>query len=204
MLSRWLERKIDAVRSRETIDAAIRPPSGSVGAVRLVRNGAALALVAVLAMAVVALAAAHFQPGATYQGKDGYCSSNVPGTTCEFKFQASSDGRLLRFVGRTVIDAWGCSNGGGEALLGGKMEGATPIPPVQVRASGALYGSVMYTFRPTQAPVEHLKASVTGHLGTSGKTVTIALHMSSQANSRPCSTQPVTLAERGSSLGGPH
>jgi hypothetical protein len=185
------------VGSRERIDAATGPRPGLGGGLRAVRNGAGLAPVAVLVMAAVALAAVHFRPSATYTGKDSYCSSNVQGTTCAFKFQASADGRSLRFVGKTVIDAWGCGNGGGEALLGGKMKGATPIPLVKVRASGVLYGSVKYTFQPTQAPVEHFKAWVTGHLGKSGKTATITLHMSSQANSRSCSIQPVTLAAHG-------
>ena len=68
-----------------------------------------------------------------------------------FKFRASRDGLSLRFVGKTVIDAWGCGAGGGEALLGGEAKYRTPIPLVKVRADGRLYGSISYVFTPTAA-----------------------------------------------------
>lgn len=191
------------MRLDETTDAATGRAPGSGGVARAVRRGAALALPALLATGAVALAAAHFLSGATYTGRDSYCSSRVDGTTCEFRFHASTDGRSMRFVGKTVIDSWRCRNGGGEALLGGKVKGATPIPLVKVRANGTLYGSASYTFRPTQAPPQHYKAVVTGHLGNSGKTAVITFHntyISSHGN-QSCATQPVTLAERGSTQG---
>ena len=178
---------VDALRAR-----------GSRGAGRAVRLGAALAVAAWLVTAAAALAAAHFGPGSTYTGRDSYCSSRVSGTTCVFKFRASRDGMSLGFVGETVIDAWGCRGGGGEALLGGKTKYATPIPLVKVRANGTLYGGVSYVFTPTAAPPEHFKVTVTGRLAESGRTATIVFHQSSasSAENRGCATQPVTLTER--------
>ena len=86
------------------------------------------------------MAAARLTHGALYTGRS--CSSSgIPRTTCVFKFRAASDGLSLRFVGATVIDAWGCRAGGGEALLGGEVKGATPIPRVKLQAHGKLYGS---------------------------------------------------------------
>lgn len=171
---------------------------GSCGGARAVRRGVALALIALLATAAAALAAARFRPAATYTGRDSYCSSRVPRTTCMFKFRASPDGQSLRFVGTTVIDAWGCSGGGGEALLGGEVKGATPIPLVKVRANGKLYGSDSYVFRPTQAPPDHYEVTVTGQLAKSARTAVITFHNTyiSSGGNRPCTTQPVTLTAR--------
>jgi hypothetical protein len=171
---------------------------GSKGAARAVRRGTALALVALLITGAAALAAAQFRPGATYTGRDSYCSSRVPGTTCVFRFRASRDGLSLRFVGKTVIDAWGCGAGGGEALLGGEAKYRTPIPLVKVRPKGKLYGSVSYVFTPTAAAPERLKVTVTGQLAESGRTATITLHQTSSSSSgnRGCATQPVTLIAR--------
>lgn len=171
---------------------------GSSGAARAVRRGAALALVALLATAAAALGAAHFRPAATYTGRDSACSSRVPRTTCVFKFRASRDGLTLRFVGKTVIDTWGCRGGGGEALLGGEVKGATPIPLVKVQANGKLSGSGSYIFRPTQAPPEHYKVTVTGQLAKSARTAVITFHNTyiSSSGNRPCATQPVTLTAR--------
>lgn len=171
---------------------------GSRGAARAVRRGVALAFVALGVMAAAALAAAHFRPGATYTGRDSYCSSRVPRTTCTFKFRASPDGLSLRFVGTTVIDAWGCRGGGGEALLGGEVKGATPIPLVKVQANRRLYGSGNYVLQPTQGPPHHYKVTVTGKLGKSARTAVITFHntyISSNGN-QPCATQPVTLTAR--------
>lgn len=171
---------------------------GSRDVARAVRRAFALAFAALLLTAAAALAAAHFNGAATYTGRDSYCSSRVPRTTCTFRFRASQDGLSLRFVGTTVIDAWGCSGGGGEALLGGEVKGATPIPLVKVEANGRLYGSSSYVFQPTQAPPEHYKVTVTGQLAKSARTAVITFHniyISSSGN-RPCVTQPVTLTAR--------
>jgi hypothetical protein len=183
---------------QERPGVAAGPTGGSSGAARAGRRGAALALVALLATAAAALAAAHFRPGAAYTGRDGYCSSRVPGTTCMFKFRASRDGLSLRFVGKTVIDAWGCRGGGGEALLGGEAKYATPIPLVKVQANGKLYGSGSYVLRPTHAAPDHYNATVTGHLAKSGRTAVITFHNTyiSSSGNQPCATQPVTLTER--------
>ena len=115
-----------------------------------------------------------------------------------FKFRASPDGLSLRFVGTTVIDAWRCRGGGGEALLGGEVKGATPIPLVKVQANGRLYGSSSYVFRPTQAPPDHYKVTVTGQLAKSARTAVITFHNTyiSSSGNRPCTTQPVTLTAR--------
>ena len=177
---------------------AVARSCGSSGAARAVRRGVGLAFVALLLTAAAALAAAHFRTSATYTGRDSYCSSRVPRTTCMFKFRASPDGLSLRFVGATVIDAWRCRGGGGEALLGGEVKGATPIPLVKVQANGRLYGSRSYVFRPTQAPPDHYKVTVTGQLAKSGRTAVITFHNTyiSSSGNRPCSTQPVTLTAR--------
>lgn len=182
----------------ERTGVTARRTRGSCGAGRPARWGTALAFVALLVSAATALAAAHFGPGATYTGRDSYCSSRVPGTTCAFRFRASRDGLSLRSVGKTVIDAWGCRGGGGEALLGGQAKDATPVPLVKVRANGSLFGSISYTFTPTAAAPEHLKVTVTGRLAESGKTAMIAFHQTSASSSgnRGCATQPVTFTER--------
>src|SRR5690242_16599281 len=89
-----------------------------------------------------ATAAVHFVPGALYTGKTCATPPGLPHTGCTFDFRASADGSSLRFTGITVIDSWRCKGGGGEALIGGKAKGATPVPLVRVRATGALYGSL--------------------------------------------------------------
>jgi hypothetical protein len=183
---------------REKTGVAARRTRGSGGATGEVRWGVALAFAASLVTVAAALAAAHFGPGSTYTGRDAYCSSRVSGTNCVFKFRASRDGLSLRFVGETVIDAWGCREGGGEALLGGKATFATPIPLVTVGANGKLYGSISYVLAPTAAPPEHLKVTVTGRLAESGRTAMIVFHQTSASSNanEGCATQPVTLTER--------
>lgn len=184
---------------RERRGVAARRSRVSRAAARAVRRGPALAMAALLVSAAAALAAEHFRASATYTGRSCSASSFAPpGTTCVFKFRASGDGLSLRFVGKTVIDTWGCGQGGGEALLGGEAKYAAPIPLVKVRPSGKLYGSVSYVFTPTSAPPEHLKVTVTGQLATSGRTATITFHQTSSSGSgtRGCATQPVTLRER--------
>jgi hypothetical protein len=173
---------------------------------RTPRRGAALAIVGLSIATAGALAAthSHFRSGALYTGKDALCDSHVPGTTCVFTFRASKDGLSLRFVGKTVIDSWGCRGGGGEALLGGEARGATPIPRIRVSKNGSLHGSVGYVFRPTSAPPEHYTSTVTGHVSRAGKAAVIAFHVALNSSRYPCSTQPVTITERGSDLGGPH
>lgn len=162
-----------------------------------IRSVTAVALAGLLLTAAGALAATRLMDGAVYTGKSGFCGSTISGTTCVFRFRASADGRSLRFVGKTVIDGWACRGGGGEALLGGKLknEMPTPIPVVKARTNGTLYGSVTYTLRPTSAPPEHEKSTVTGHLANAGKKAVVTFHnvyLSSHGNI-PCATQPVTL-----------
>lgn len=171
---------------------------------RAPRRGAALAIAGLLVGAAGALAATHLRPGALYTGKDSQCGSSVPGTTCVFRFRASNDGMSLRFAGKTVIDSWGCRGGGGEALLGGEAKGATPIPLIKLSKDGTLHGSVGYVLRPSGAPPAHYTSTVTGHMSRAGKTAVITFHVSLNSGRSPCSTQPVTLAERGSAVGGPH
>ena len=175
----------------------------SAGFARAVRCGAGLAVAGLLVAAAGALAAAHFRPGALYVGKSSACGSTVPGTTCMFRFRASTDGRSLRFDGKTVIDTWGCRGGGGEALLGGKARDATPIPLIRLRADGTLHGSVGYVLRPTSAPPEHYTSTVTGHLSRAGKAAVITFHISFNSSRSPCATQPVTITEPGNAVGGP-
>jgi len=171
---------------------------------RAPRRGAALAIAGLLVAAAAALAATQFRPGALYTRKDSQCGSSVPGTTCVFRFRASKDGLSLRFAGKTVIDSWGCRGGGGEALLGGETKGATPIPLIELSKGGRLHGSVGYVLRPTGAPPTHYTSTVTGHISRTGKTAVISFHISSTSSRSPCSTQPVTIAERGSAVGRSH
>lgn len=174
---------------------ARRGPGGLAGTVC---RGTGLAVAGLLLAAAAALAAAQFRPGASYTGKSAACGSTVRGTTCGFSFRASADGQSLRFVGKTVIDTWGCRGGGGEALLGGKVKFATPIPVVSVRADGTLHGSVGYVFRPTGALPERITSSVTGRLSPGGKSAVITFHMTSKSARSPCVTRPVTIAVHGS------
>ncbi len=138
-----------------------------------------LAVLVVLVAASSALAAAHFRAGASYTGKTCQ-STQVKGTTCVYRFRASSNGTTLKFVGTTVITGWGCNGGGGEALLGGKHEGADALPVIKVQPKGTLYGS---------AGKGDAEVSVTGHLAGSGKTATVTFHLTNEG----CRTSPVTL-----------
>ena len=161
-----------------------------------VRRAAVLAVIGLLVAAAGALAAARFTHGALYTGRS--CSSSgIPRTTCVFKFRASNDGRSLRFVGATVVDTWRCKGGGGEALLGGEVKGATPIPRVQLRANGKLYGSVNYVLRPTQGAPARYTSTVTGHVAKAGKSAVVTFHNTyiSGSGNQPCATQPVTLTK---------
>ena len=147
---------------------------------RSARRASVFAVLVVLVAAGSALAGAHFDPGASYTGKT--CrTSNVKGTTCVYKFRASSNGATLKFVGTTVITGWGCHGGGGEALLGGRHDGADALPVIQVKPNGALYGG---------AGKGDTEVSVTGHLASSGKTATVTFHLTNEG----CHTSAVTLA----------
>lgn len=164
---------------------------------RRIRRATAVALAVLLVPVAVAVAAAHLKPGALYTGKTGDCGSSVHGTTCVVKFRASASGLSMKFVGKTVIDTWGCNNGGGEALLGGHVSGftPTPIPRVKVHSNGTLSGSVNYAVRAGSGTVYHYTSKVTGHLVNGGKKAVITFRYiwhSSQGN-QPCKTQPVTL-----------
>jgi hypothetical protein len=130
--------------------------------------------------------AVHFVPGALYSGKTCTTPGGIPHTGCAFKFRASADGASLRFVGITVVDSWRCNGGGGEALLGGKVRGATPIPLVRVRATGALYGSV--------GTGSH-RSAVTGKLAAGGRSAQIVFHSGTAAYA--CHTNAVTLRAAG-------
>jgi hypothetical protein len=170
---------------------------------RLIRSGT-LAIGVLLVAAAAALATVHFRSGALYTGKSSACGSSVPGTTCVFKFRAAIGGMSLKFAGKTVIDTWDCGNGGGEALLGGKAQGVTPIPVIKLHADGTLHGSVAYVLTPTGAPPQHYTSWVTGHLSRAGKAAKVTFHIKFKGDRSPCSTQPVLLTERGSSVGGSH
>lgn len=168
-------------------------------ATRLLCRGVALALSAALLVTASAFAAVSLKSGAIYTGKSPSCSEGaIAGTTCVFKFRASGNGRSLQFIGKPVVDGWGCGAGGGEALLGGKLKSSTPtpIPLAKIHANGSLSGSVSYVMRPTAGPVSHYKSSVTGHLSNGGKAVVITFRntLTSGHTSQPCATQPVTLS----------
>jgi hypothetical protein len=186
---------MEGVRSHDAM-VVERANRGAAAARWPLRRAAALAVAGLLVFAGGALAAARFTPGALYAGRS--CSSSaIPRATCVFKFRASKDGRSLRFAGATVVDTWRCNGGGGEALLGGEANGATPIPRVQLRANGTLYGSVNYILRRTQGAPARYKSSVTGHLANPGKAV-VTFHNTyiSSSGDQPCATQPVTLTKQ--------
>jgi hypothetical protein len=166
------------------------------GVRRPLGRAAALAVTGFLVVVAGALAAAGFTPGALYAGR-GCSSSAIPRTTCVFKFRASNDGRSLRFAGATVVDTWRCNGGGGEALLGGVVKDATPIPRVQLRANGKLFGSVNYVLRRTQGAPLRYRSTVTGRLSNAGNAAVVTFHNTylSSSGNQPCATQPVTLTK---------
>src|SRR5689334_10932647 len=153
----------------------------------MVRSSGVLLLVAfVLAGAAQSstrvTGAVHFVPGALYTGKTCATPPGIPRTGCALKFRASTDGSTLRDVGITVIDSWRCNGGGGEALIGGKARGATLVPIVRVRATGALYGTV--------GTGSH-RSSVSGKLAVGGRSAQIVFHSGTAAYA--CHTNPVSL-----------
>jgi hypothetical protein len=131
-------------------------------------------------------AAVHFVPGAVYTGKTCATPGGIPHTGCTFTFRASADGSSLRFTGITVIDSWRCNGGGGEALIGGKARGATPVPLVRVKSTRALYGST--------GTGSH-RSSVSGTLATGGRSAQIVFHTGTAAYA--CHTGVVTLRVTG-------
>lgn len=171
---------------------------------RASRRGVVVAIAGLLLAATGALAVAHLRPGALYTGRDAQCGSSVRGTTCVFKFRAGENGRSLRFVGTTVIDTWGCRGGGGEALLGGRADGATPLPVIRLGRNGKLHGSVAFVLHPTGAPPQHYTSSVTGHISRAGKAAVLTFQIAFGSSRSPCTTQPVTVTDGGPGLGAAH
>jgi hypothetical protein len=125
----------------------------------------------------------HLTTTATYTGKSSVCQhATIPGTTCVFTFRASSRGFALRFVGETVVSSWVCRQGGGEALLGGKVNGNDPVPLLRLQSNGHLYGS--YGRGPTEV-------AVNGYIAEAGTEAVIRFHLVHQH----CFTPKVTLVE---------
>jgi hypothetical protein len=150
---------------------------------RVTRRAFALALVGGLIAAGGALAAVRLTTGAAYTGKSSACQGpKLPGTTCVFSFRASHNGFGLRFVGPTVVSRWTCRHGGGQALLGGKVQGNDPVPSLILNANGELQGN---------AGSGPNKVAVTGHIAEAGTKVTLKFHLVHQH----CVTPRVTLIE---------
>jgi hypothetical protein len=141
-----------------------------------------LVLVSAVSASTRLTLAVHFVPGASYTGKTCITPGGIPHTGCVVKFRASADGSSLRFAGSTVIDSWRCNGGGGEALIGGTVKGATPVPVVRLRSTGVLYGSV--------GTGTH-RAWVSGQLAVGGHSAALVFHSGSAAYA--CHTNPVTL-----------
>jgi hypothetical protein len=155
-----------------------------------------VAIVALGGTAAIALAAPHFVPGATYAGKSysGCLSGGIPGSTCRFVFHASANGRVLKPAGnKTVIDVWSCPGGGGIALFGGTVAGATPIPAIHVGKDGKLSGSVTTVLHPSSAPAEQYTVTVTGRLGRSGHKAVVVFHNHVSTSPLSCQIAPFTL-----------
>lgn len=174
-------------RCYRMVQVAVRRACLAVGG-RVVKRSSALAIAALLVAVSGAVAAVHFAPGGVYTGKSCQGDAGLAGATCVYKFRASHNGLTLRFVGKTVVSTWICHGGGGEALLGGKLHGAAPVPFVKLRSNGTLYGS---------AARDGNKVSVSGHLANAGRTAVIKFHMHN------CVGPEVTLTKRGSAQGGP-
>jgi hypothetical protein len=173
-------------RTQSDIDigtAVRRPRAGRRSAGSIARSAAALAVAALLTAAAGASAAVHLTTGATYTGKSSACQqATIPGTTCVFAFRASARGFALRFVGETVVSSWACPHGGGEALLGGKVNGNDPIPLLRVRSNGDLYGSA------GSGPSE---VAVSGYIAEAGTKAVVRFHLVHQH----CVSPRVTVIE---------
>jgi hypothetical protein len=130
-----------------------------------------------------ALATVHLTTGATYTGKSGAChGATIPGTTCVFTFRASPRGFALLFAGETVVSSWACPQGGGQALLGGKVNGNDPIPVLRLGSNGSLYGS------DGSGPDE---VAATGYIAEAGTKAVIRFRLVHQH----CTSPKVTLIE---------
>jgi hypothetical protein len=143
-----------------------------------------------LLTAAGAAAGVHLSAGSNYTANSSSCHhARPPGTTCEFNFHASSNGYALRLVGRTVVSKWTCGQGGGEALLGGKVAGNDPVPLVILKSNGTLYGSTGHGPN---------RVSVTGHIAEAGTKAVIRFHLVN----RHCVTPKVILIEGVAAHGG--
>jgi len=159
-----------------------------------VRWGTALLLTLIFVAATGALDAlgkseAGLKPGALYTSAAKTCTGIPAGTTCVFKFRASSDGHSLQFVGKTVVDTWHCNGGGGEAFLGGKFKDADPIPRVKLSTGGTLYGSVLAT----SSSGNKYTVMVNGHIANGGAAAVVTFHSIPVSGTVKCATPPVTL-----------
>jgi len=142
---------------------------------RVGRRSGALATILLLVVTAVALAGVRFAPRAVYTGKSCSSISGLPGATCTMKFRASRDGKTLRYVGETAVSTWISKGGGGEALLGGKVKGATPVPELSVRSTRAIYGSTGTGGK---------RVTVTGKLAKGGRSAVITFHMGGPSDCR--------------------
>jgi hypothetical protein len=88
----------------------------------------------------------------------------------------------LLFVGATVVSRWACRQGGGEALLGGKVNGNDPVPLLRLQSNGKLYGS------DGSGPNE---VAVTGYIAEAGTKAVIRFQLIHQH----CVSPKVTLIE---------
>ena len=151
---------------------------------RVGRRSGALATIVLLVVTAVAVASVRFAPGAIYTGKSCSSITGLPGATCTMKFRAGREGKTLRYVGETAVSTWICKGGGGEALLGGKVKGATPVPELSVRATRAIYGSTGTGGK---------RVTVTGTLAKGARSAVITFHMGGPSD---CRIPNLTLRER--------
>jgi hypothetical protein len=144
---------------------------------------ATAAIAGVLVSASGALAGVHLSSGSAYTGKSNACPHpKLAGTTCVFKFRASRNGYGLRFVGKTVVSSWACRQGGGQALLGGKVSGNDPLPLLVLGSDGKLQG------RAGRGPT---RVTAVGHIAEAGTKVVVRFHLAHQH----CVTPKITLIE---------
>jgi hypothetical protein len=167
-----------------TLASAVRPATADPKRVGLVaRRSTVLAVVALLMGAGSALSAVRLTTHAFYTGNSSVCQRGaVPGTSCQFRFLASSNGFALRFVGHTVVSSWTCRKGTREALLGGKVAGNDPVPLLILRSDGTLYGG---------AGSGANQVTATGHIAEAGTKVVVRFHLVH----RHCVSPKVTLIE---------
>ena len=167
-----------------------RPARRLVGTTVLV-----LACAAVAGTALAALSP-HLRAGALYTGRSTVCGHPPSGETCTFAFRATSTGLAMQFVGKTVVDVYGCPGGGGEALLGGKATGANPVPVIKVLTRGRLYGAVRYsTTVPTTHATYHYEETAMGSITHGGASASVTFHniYLQQSGNIVCATPSVRL-----------